>query len=100
MHGSSGPSTMELNVVEGSAPRDLRSLAFALRVAAAGSAEGDRDGGNYGDQDNEQRGEDGDMHAEALRYELRPDEDQDHCQPVVQVDEAIDQPFQREVEGS
>ena len=86
--------------MEGPPPRDLRSLAFALRVAAAGGAEGDRDGGNYGDQDNEQRGGDGYLQAKALRHELRPDEDQDHRQPVVQVDESVYQPFQREVEGS
>ena len=38
-------------------------------------AEGDRDGGDYGDQDNEQRGEDGHLHAEALSYKLRPHKD-------------------------
>jgi hypothetical protein len=60
---------------------------------------GGRDGGRYGSSDHEQRDEDGHLQAEVLRHELRPDEDQDRGQPVVQVDEAVDQAFQREVEG-
>jgi hypothetical protein len=71
----------------------------SAKPSAAGGAEGDRNGGRYGDQDNEQRGDDGHRQAEALRHELRPDEDQDHRQAVVQVDEAVHQPLQREVEG-
>jgi hypothetical protein len=54
----------------------------------------------YGGGDHEQRGEDGYLQAEALRHELRPNEDQDRRHAIVQVDEAVDQPFQREVKGS
>jgi len=39
------------------------------------------------------------VYAEALQQELRPDERQDRGEPVVQVDESVYQPLQREVEG-
>jgi hypothetical protein len=45
--------------------------------APARGDQGGNDSNDYGGSDHEQRGEDGYLQAEALRYELRPDEDQD-----------------------
>src|ERR687898_76942 len=49
---------------------------FAVFAPARGD-QGGNDSNDYGGSDPEQRGEGGYLQAETLRYELRPDEDQD-----------------------
>jgi hypothetical protein len=60
--------------------------------------QGDHDGGRYDAGDHEQGGQDGDLQAEALCHEFRPEEDKDRGQAVVQICEAVFQPFQHEVQ--
>lgn len=64
---------------------------------AARGKPGDPDRDRQDGGDGEQRSDDGEMDAEAFEQELHADEDQDRSQAVMQVDEAVPQPFEGEV---
>src|SRR5829696_6046523 len=69
------------------------AVSFSPGPPAARGKPGDPDGDRQDGVDGEQRSDDGKVDAEAFKQELHADEDRDRRQAVMQVNEAVPQPF-------